>query len=581
MLAELVVTDLGVIQHAAVVLESGMTVITGETGAGKTLIVEAIELLLGARSDPSLVRSGADEARVDGRFIVGDAEVVLSRVVPRSGRARAYVDGRPVSVGVLAERASALIDLHGQHAHQTLLAPGSQRDALDSYGDIDDADLQDARAKRRTLLADRASLGGDERARAREIDLLAFQLAELDAAALHDPAEDERLTEEEELLTASQAHREALSGAAEVLVGDAGVLTMLGTVRQLLAGKVPFAEEAERIKNAASDLDDVASELRSFLARIDDDPTRLDEVRERRHLLRQLRRKYGETIVAMMEFQTDARERLSELQRHDERGASIDDELRRVAKDERRARDRVAKLRGDAAQPFAASVREHLCRLALANARFSVAVVSDDAGPDVPSGCDTDHGVADSRVVFQFSANPGTDLAPLAKVASGGELARVMLALQLALINRREPTDHDDTAVASTLSVLVFDEVDAGIGGETALSVGDALAELGTRRQVLVVTHLAQVAASADGQIHVRKEVGCDAHGVPTTLTTVTRLREDERVGEVARMLAGDPASAAALRHAEDLLTARRSRRQAGAVPSRTTRRAAPAKRQQ
>lgn len=581
MLVELVVADLGVIHHASVLLGDGMTVITGETGAGKTLIVEAIELLLGARSDPTLVRSGADEARVDGRFVVGDNEVVLSRVVPRAGRARAYLDGRPVPVGVLAERASGLIDLHGQHAHQTLLAPGSQRDALDSYGRIDDTDLREARSKRRTLLTDRSALGGDERARVREIDLLAFQLAELDAARLSDPQEDERLATEEDLLTGAQANREALRGATEALAGDDGVLTLLGTVRQLLGGKTPFAAEADRIRNAASDLDDVANELRSHLARLDDDPARLGELRERRHLLRQLRRKYGESIGAMLLFQAETQERLDELRRHDERAAAIDEELRRVAKAERRARDRIATQRREAAEPFAASVREHLGRLALGNARFQVAVLTDDDATDVGGGDDPDRSVDDSRVVFEFSANPGSDLAPLAKVASGGELARVMLALQLALINRGHASSSAVSlgSGSSGLSALVFDEVDAGIGGETALSVGDALSELGSGRQVLVVTHLAQVAASADAQIHVRKTVEADGNGGPMTRTTVSKLTEGERIGEVARMLAGDPASPAALRHAEVLLASRRSRRGADATRAPGKRAQAPTKR--
>lgn len=561
-LAELVVSDLGVIHRASVLLEEGMTAITGETGAGKTLIVEAIELLLGARADPGLVRSGADEARVDGRFITEDREVVVSRVVPRSGRARAYVDGRPVAVGALAERAAGLIDLHGQHAHQTLLAPGSQRDALDSFAGIEDDDLREARANRRRLLADRAALGGDERARAREIDLLAFQLAELAGAGLGDPHEDEKLAAEEDLLTGAQAHREALIGATEALAGDEGVLTLLGVVRQFLGGKAPFGTEADRVKNAASELDDVASELRSHLARLDDDPARLAVLRERRHLLRQLRRKYGETIAIMISFQGETERRLDELQRHDERAAKIDDELRKVVLAERRARDRIATLRRKAAGPFASAVQEQLGRLALSSARFVVKVTTDEAMcGDVGDDADASNGVSDSRVLFEFSANPGSDPAPLAKVASGGELARVMLALQLALLGRSRPAHLGE--VHAEESTLVFDEVDAGIGGETALSVGDALAELGIRRQVLVVTHLAQVAASANAQVHVRKSVESSSRG-STTLTTVSRLTESERVGEVARMLAGDPASPAALRHAEDLLAARRSRRDQG-----------------
>lgn len=555
MLLELVVANLGVISDTAVLLDQGMTALTGETGAGKTLIVEAIELLLGEKADPVLVRTGADEARVDGRFIVDNHETVLTRIVPRVGRSRAYVNGRPVSVSALGELAASVIDLHGQHGHQRLLTGPSQRDALDAFANVDCAPLQRERALRKKRLADRELLGGDERARAREIDLLTYQVDELDNAAITDPHEDDRLKAEEDLLASSQVHRDALVMSIEALSADDGVLTMLGAVRQQLFGKASFDAEASRVKSAASELDDVASELRSHLARMEENPQRLSEIRERRHLLRQLRRKYGETLAAVMSFHGESVQRLSDLRAYDLRAASLDSELTDLSIRERHERDCVASARSSACAVFEDTVQGHLRRLALANARFAVGVNVDRDDPDPLSKAA--HAANDSHVSFLFSANPGMELAPLSKVASGGELARVMLALQLALLE----TSHRNP------SVLVFDEVDAGIGGETALSVGDALAQLGSDHQVIVVTHLAQVAASADFQIHVRKHVVHDNSGHGKTETVVSRLSDADRISEVARMLAGDPASPSALRHAKDLLAARRTRREQSERP--------------
>ena len=552
MLLELVVSNLGVIQDASVLLGQGMTALTGETGAGKTLVVEAIELLLGGKADPVLVRTGAEEARVDGRFIVADEETVLTRVVPRVGRSRAYIDGRPVSVGALSELASTIVDLHGQHGHQRLLLGASQRDAIDAFGRVDCARLREIRSERRQRLTNREALGGDERARAREIDLLTYQVDELDSAAIVGANEDDDLRAEEDLLANSQVHRDTLLASIEALSADDGVLTLLGVVGQQLTGKSIFDNEAQRVRAATSEIDDVALELRAHLAKIDDNPERLSQIRQRRHLLRQMRRKYGDTLDAVLTFYAEAARRLADLHSHDERAAALEAELSDLAQHERTERNRVAAARRAAAAPFERTVQQHLRRLALPNARFSVEVMLDADSETVVMTAP--HAAVDSQVIFMFSANPGTELAPLSKVASGGELARVMLALQLGLLDasaNRDPT------------VLVFDEVDAGIGGETALSVGDALAELGTNRQVLVVTHLAQVAASADFQIHVRKQLVDDGEGRQRTETHVGRLSEGDRVAEVARMLAGDPASPAALRHAKDLLAARRSSRRA------------------
>jgi DNA repair protein RecN (Recombination protein N) len=544
MLTELVVNNLGVIRSSSVVLDKGMSAFTGETGAGKTLLVEAIDLLLGGKAEGVFVGPASDEARVDGRFIIEEQEVVLCRVIPRSGRSRAYIDGHPVSVSALAERGSELMDLHGQHANQRLLLPGSQRDALDSAARIDDSTLREIRAQRRTLIAQRATLGGDERSRAREIDLLTYQVDELREARIVGPDEDALLAEEEELLANAESHREALHVAVEALTSDSGVLTLLGSARQALAAKAPFDAEMQRLKAVFTEADDIAAELRIQLAKTEDNPERRAEIRERRQVLRQLRRKYGDTLALVLTFAEDAQRRLYELMSHDARVESINEELRVLITRERSARDEITRLRRAAAPVFAEGVLRHLTRLALPNASFAVEVTVDENDAD-------DERVADSKVIFLFAANPGTPPAPVAKVASGGELARVMLALQLSLL--------DSPLAIRSPSVLVFDEVDAGIGGETALSVGDALAELGTGRQVLVVTHLAQVAASADNQIHLRKHVEMDATGAQTTVTVVARLTDEERITEVARMLAGDPASPVALQHAKDLLAARRS----------------------
>jgi len=256
-IAELAVRDLGVFADARLLLDEGLTALTGETGAGKSLVVGAIQLLLGARADASIVRPGAAEAIVDGRFVTADGEeVVLSRVVPAadasgSSRSRAYVDGRPVTVAELAERGAGLVELHGQHAHQQLLQAASQRRALDRFAGVDLQPLRDARAKVAELERQLAELGGDERSRAREIDLLRYQLDELDAAGLVDADEDRRLDEEEDLLADAVAHRDAAAAAAQSLVGDEGIAHQLQSVLALVAGRAPFAELESRLRAVA------------------------------------------------------------------------------------------------------------------------------------------------------------------------------------------------------------------------------------------------------------------------------------------------------------------------------------------
>lgn len=523
MLTELSIRNLGVIESLDLVFGPGMTALTGETGAGKTMVVEAIELLLGGRAEAVLVRPGAAEARVDGRFVAGDDEVVLSRVVPPNGRSRAYVNGTMAPVGGLAEAGGGLVDLHGQHSHQSLLHTAAQRAALDSFAGIDLTPLADARDRVRAIDAALAALGGDERARAREIDLLRFQVAELEAARLADPDEDERLSQEEDRLADATAHREAGAAAYEALAGDGGASDALGAALSALAHRAPLAEHHQRLHALAAEAAELARDVRAAAEALEDDPERLAAVRERRQLLSDLRRKYGETMADVLAYFAEASDRLAELEGHDERAAALDAERAAAVEAVAREEAKVRAARTGAAPRLAAAIEERLHELAMPRARFEVEV--DEDGPG-------------DRVTFLLGANPGEPALPLAKAASGGELARTMLAARLVL-----------TGAPAT---LVFDEVDAGIGGEAAVAVGRSLAALAAKgSQVLVVTHLPQVAAFADQQVAVWKD---ERDG--RTIASAKPLDDAERVVELSRMLSGQPESAAARGHAEELLAA-------------------------
>ena len=520
MLSELAVEDLGVIESLSIVLGRGMTAVTGETGAGKTLIVGAIDLLMGGRADPQLVRPGADEARVEGRFLHGDDEVVLTRVIPRDGRSRAYIDGRLATVAALAEIGGGLVDLHGQHAHQSLLAPSVQRRALDRYGAVDLGPLKAARDHLAEIERSLAALGGDERTRVREIDLLRYQVDELAAAGLTDAGEDERLEAEEGRLADAVAHREAAALAVEELTGDGGGQDGLAAALAAVSGRTPFAGVEGRLLAVQAELSDLASELRDVGESIVDDPERLAEVRARRQLLHELTRKYGESLAEVIAYGEDLSARLADLEAYEDRARDLDRRRAEAVAAVDAASALVGEARRAAAPGLAAATQSHLGALAMPKAVLGVAVGDADPGDDV---------------AFTLAANPGAPLLPLAKVASGGELARTMLALRLVL--------------TAGPPVLVFDEVDAGIGGAAALAVGRSLAELGSDHQVLVVTHLPQVAAFADAQVAVTK-----ADDGTVTTTQVAVLDEAARVVELSRMLSGSPDSEAAHGHAAELL---------------------------
>lgn len=532
MLTELAVRNLGVIDELSLLLNRGMTAVTGETGAGKTLVVNAIDLLTGGRGDTGLVRPGADHAEVEGRFIIeggdadGQSEVVVRRVVPRKGRSRCYVRGRLATVGQLAELGRTLVDLHGQHAHQLLLRTATQRSALDRFGSVDASPLAELTGELRAIEAGLEALGGDERARAREIDLLRYQLAEIDGADIEGPDEDERLDRFEAALADVSAGRAAGRAAVELLDADGPVADGLGRAAAAVEGRVPYAALEERIAGAAAEVADIAAEARIVAESLEDDPAALEQVRERRNLLAGLRRKYGPSLAEVIEFGVEVERRLGELDRREETAAALNSRRSKTAAELAAQCERVRRERISAAPRLAASVQAHLADLAMGAARFEIAV----------------DGAAGEHVKFLLAANPGHEPRPLARTASGGELARAMLALRLVLVEG-PPT-------------LVFDEVDAGVGGTAAHAVGRSLAALTGEHQVLVVTHLAQVAAHADHHVLVEKSDDGAARSTGARI-----LDDNERMTEMSRMLSGSPHSTAARRHAHELLTAAESAR--------------------
>ncbi len=521
MLSELHIENLGVIEKLDLSIGEGLVALTGETGAGKTMLVEAIDLLVGGRADASVVRTGCEEARVEGRFVTDENEVILCRVVPITGRSRAYINGRLATVAQLAEYGADLVDLHGQHAHQSLLGASAQRLALDHFCGVDLEPLRSARAELTEIEALLATLGGDERARAREIDLLRFQVKEIADAGLRSANEDEDLSRSEDVLADAVAHREALYASASALQDDDGASDVVGRSIAAISHRETFVLFVERLKNLQVEIDDVAREMRDVAESIEEDPAKLEEVRQRRHLLVDLRRKYGESLSEVIAYGDESGLRLNELESFEARAATLDAERAAAMQQLRAAEKVVGEARRAAAPKLAKAVQLHLRTLAMAHAVVEVSV-GDDPGDEV---------------TFLLAANPGSPPLPLTKVASGGELARTMLALRLVLTQGP--------------STLVFDEVDAGIGGEAAVAVAGALAQLGHRHQVLVVTHLAQVAAAARRQIRVSKTVKSKQ-----TFAEASELADQDRVGEIARMLSGGMAEEAALNYASELLKA-------------------------
>lgn len=571
MIEEIRIADLGVIGSAQVELGPGLTVLTGETGAGKTMVLTALGLLLGGKADPATVRTGAASASVEGRVrcaaddpaalraqdagaeLDDDGTLVLVRTVGAggdggSGRSRAFVGGRSVPQVVLGELAESLVTVHGQADQARLRSPAHQRDALDAFVGGDHRETlrayREAWTERARVTAELEELVARAQDRHREAELLRLGLAEVERVDPQ-PREDVELAAEAERLAHSEDLRAAASGAHAALAGDLdgagdGVTAadLVEQARRLLdhagAHDAELAELATRVAEAAYTLADAATDLSAYLDLLQADPHRLEQVQQRRAELGSLTRSYGADVDEVLRWAGDAGLRLLELEGGDQR---IDD-LRARAEELTAELDalggRLSAARSSAAQRLADAVSEELAGLAMAGARLEVRVDPADA-PSV-NGAD--------RVEMLLVPHAGAPARPLGKGASGGELSRVMLALEVALAA--------GPGVVHAPGTFVFDEVDAGVGGRAAVEVGRRLAALARDAQVLVVTHLAQVAAFADQHLVVTKST---ADGVDVvTRSGVRTVTGEDRVRELARMLSGQEHSEAARTHAAELL---------------------------
>lgn len=570
MIEEIRISSLGVIDESVLELGPGLNVVTGETGAGKTMLVTALGLLLGARADAGAVRNGAKSARVEGIVVldaghpaavpvarltdelggeIEDGSLVLARQLSAEGRSRAFLGGASVPVSALQGVADHLVAVHGQSDQHRLLQAEAQRAAVDGFAGSTLRPVKDRYATAYTALkqveAELSDVLGAARERAREADVLRLGLAEIEAVAPV-PGEDVALAHEEgrlgfadTLRTAAEAAREALSSDEE----NPDALGAAAAARRALDSVREHDEEAGRLADRVTEvtylLSDVAADVASYATGLETDPARLAVVSDRRAALTALTRKYGETVDEVLGWAAAAAERLLDLDNSEER-------IEQLRAERSRLRDELATVAGElsgarsaAGAALSAAVSDELTGLAMPHARVEITVsrTEDEHGLALQGGTWRfgPHGI--DQIEILLAANTGSEPRPLNKGASGGELSRVMLAIEVVL------------AGTSPVPTFVFDEVDAGVGGKAAVEIGRRLAALASTAQVLVVTHLPQVAAFADRHIVVAKS----SDGTVTTSGLQT-LTEDGRVLELSRMLAGMEASESAMAHAQELL---------------------------
>jgi DNA repair protein RecN (Recombination protein N) len=556
-LRELRIENLLLIEKAELRLGPGLNAITGETGAGKTVLAHSLDLLMGGKARPQIVRPGAEEAWVEGVFDLpegllnepgfadiaerlpeGTEEVVLGRRVGAGGRTSAFVAGRSASAGDLKLLGSRLLAFYGQHEHRRLTISSAQTDVLDGFAGAEHLALREryAAVHRECLRleAELAALCERDGSRERDLDLHRYELAEIEAVA-PDPAEEADLLGERERLRHAEGLREAAGGAQAALVGEeaGGAVDALAQAEGLLQGVGGVDAELDalsaRISALAIELGDVAAELRAGLERLEADPARLGAVEERLEALDRLQRKHGGSVEAVLAHADRCREEIARLEGAEERGAEAEAALAAAETSRAKLAAGLSRGRAKAAAPLEGAVAAELERLAMPGARLEVALEPHGEGFG-PGGTEI--------VELRLAPNPGLEPAPLRDAASGGELSRVMLAL----------SGFGGAAGAGT---LVFDEIDAGVGGTTARAVGERLRALGEDRQVLCITHLPQVASLAGTHFTLEKDVSGGRASA-----SVRRLDGEGVVAEIRRMLGGERSDEAATRHARELLAA-------------------------
>jgi DNA repair protein RecN (Recombination protein N) len=550
MLSELRIRNFALIDRLSVRLGPGLNVLTGETGAGKSIIVGALSLLLGERASSEVVRSGEDRASIEGVFEVDgradlarlldergieadDGVLVLKREVAAEGRSRAWVNGSPATASLLGEIGRMLVDLHGQHEHQTLLRRDEQRAILDAYAGSAAlaAEVRAAHAAVADLRREAADLERRRREALQRADFLRFQADEIETAALQ-PGEEEaledearRLSHSEELTSLSSQLYDAVAGADRSIVGELGHLSR--TVDHLI--RIDPAQEGVReLYDAAYyALQELGERMERYAQNVEHDPKRLEEIRRRQDLIFRLRTKYGGTVEEVLQVGRVAREELDLIDGADFELGALQKRLGHAADALARVAAELTGKRSESAAHLGEEVARVLPDLGMTGGRFEVAVLP--LAEPGPNGAE--------EIEFRVSLNRGFEPRPLSFVASGGEMSRIMLALKTIL------------ARLDAVPTLVFDEVDAGIGGRVALQVGEKMREVAESHQVFAITHLPQIAARANTHLLVSKQ---ERDG--RTATEVAPLEDEERVREIARMLGGDPESAVSLEHARELL---------------------------
>ena len=559
MLHELRIENLLLIDRAELRFGEGLNAITGETGAGKTILAHSIDLLMGGKARPQIVRPGAEEAWVEGVFslpaglldepdlreiaerLPDDAEeIVLGRRVGLSGRTTAFVQGRAASAADLRALGGRLLAFYGQHEHRKLTLSSAQLDVLDGFAGADHVERRrrhrEAHSELTALGAELAELREREGARERDLDILRFELEEIDAAK-PDPGEEAELAAERERLRHAESLRKAAGGALGAIAGspddDGGATALLARAETALgaASGVDTSLDAlaERARGLAVELGDLGGELRAYIDGIEAEPGRLEEVEERLDAVDRLKRKHGGSIEAVLEHAERCRTEIERLEHADERGTELEGRVQAAAERRDGLADELSTVRAEAAKELEARVADELSELAMDGATLEISL---ERHPDghVASGRE--------RVTFLVATNRGLPVSPLRDAASGGELSRVMLAL----------TGLGPEAGARS---LVFDEIDAGIGGNTARAVGERLRRLGDERQVICITHLPQIASLAAVHFRIEKLAEDGA-----TRAEVERVDGEELVAEICRMLGADRGDEAASRHARELLAA-------------------------
>ncbi len=568
MLRELTIRNLAVLEEAKVAFAAGLNVLTGETGAGKSIVIDALLLVRGARVQADLIRTGAEMASVEAVFEVpssgpvaaildeaghapADGQLVIKRELSRSGRHRVFVNDSAATAGLLERLGDVLVEIHGQHEHQRLMEPARQLDLLDRFADCEDARLRLGELWRRwdTARSELARIRDEAREGARKEELYRWELSEIDAVQLRDGEEDELRGERRRLQNAERIYA-GLQEVMDLLQEDAQAAgARLGRAASLLRELSRFdpdvAAPIEALDGAQAYVEDAVARARVLRDRAVMDPDRLRLVDERLDAISGIKRKYGETAAAVSAYRDEIARALDRIERHDAIVEEMRAEVKRASEAAGRQGRELSETRAEAAPRLERLIQRELRTLGMDHARFRVALRRETAGAEDLAGS-TDGWRLGARgaesAEFLLSANPGEELKPLAKVVSGGELSRTMLAIKTIL------------AASEDVPSMVFDEVDAGIGGRVADAVGHKLRRTAAGRQVLCVTHLAPIAAYAEHHLLVDKRVAKGA-----TKTTVTALDAAGQVEEIARMLGGERITDASRRHARELLKAAHS----------------------